>query len=116
MANNPNLEEALAKAHVSPNVGKRGEGKKTIARREAMRALYEEKLAPEFEEITDIHIQEAKKPRNYQERRDAIKRIVGEAEEGGDKHIHFHKHEELTPERRQLIEEYEAKLKELKTK
>lgn len=48
-----------------------------------------------------------------------IKRYVSSDGEKGEKHLHLHKHEnsnELTDVQRKLIEEYENKLKELKTK
>jgi len=115
---NPNPIEAREAALKSPNIGKRGKGKLTLIREQAQEEF--DKLAKEkYLDIFLIHINEASKLKNYQERRDFLKRILGETDDKAEKHLHLHKHEEdteLTEAKKRLIREYEDKLKELKTK
>ena len=116
MATPKQLDEYREKAVLSPNTGKHGPRKSTLLKREA-EERYIEKLVEEFEPILKVHLEEAKKPGNVTERLQAIKTILGTDEEKkGDKHIHLHQHSELSEESKKLIEEYEQKLKELKTK
>ena len=113
-----NLLEASKKALESPDNGQRGKGKLTLLREEAEERFVEE-LKEDYKEIIKVHKEEAKKPVNYQERRDLLKRVLGEVEESKpEQHLHLHRHEdsELSEAKRKLLEEYEAKLKELKTK
>ena len=116
MATNEQLIEANKKSLESPNIGKHGPRKSTLLKREA-EERYIEKLVEEFEPILKVHLEEAKKPKNVTERLQAIKAILGTDEEKGDKHLHLHKYEnsELNEVQKKLIEEYEQKLKELKT-
>ena len=116
MATREQLIEANKKAVLSPNTGKRGLNKTTLLKR-AAEERYVEKLVREFDPIIDVQLKEAKKPENVTERIHVTKVVlsVGD-EERGDKHLHLHQHSELNDAERKLLEEYEAKLKELKTK
>lgn len=68
--------EHLKKAWQSPNVGKRGPSKATLEK-EAARRIYLEKLAEKYENIVDIHLEQAAIPANFAERREVIHQIVG---------------------------------------
>ena len=112
------LSKAREKALESPTIGKHGKTKLTLLREEAEDKFVEE-IKDSYLEVFKVHKGEAKKPRNYQERRDFIDRIIRKLERDESKteqHLHQHLHLELTPERQKLIEEYEQKLKEIKTK
>lgn len=122
---NPNVAKMHLKALESPNHGKRGQSKKTLmkqaARDEAikhMAEMYKGQLIKNLPEITEIQMTEAKKPEKTAERIYVLDRGLGKADEPAQKHLHLHKHEggELNEAARKLIEEYEAKLRELKTK
>ena len=118
MATPEQLKEARKLAVESPDIGKHGPRKTTLLKRKA-EEIYVRKVAEKIGKITDIQLQEAEKPRNVTERIHVTRIIMGEVGEKkeGDKHLHLHNEiSELTEAQRQLIEEYEAKLKELKTK
>lgn len=66
----------LAKAWKSPNIGKRGPHKSTLAKHEA-RKLYEEKMSQVWEEILEIHLKSARKIENKDERKEAIHQFIG---------------------------------------
>lgn len=68
--------ENLEKAWKSPNVGKRGPNKSTLAKHEA-RAFYEAKLSEMWDNLVDIHIKSALKPENKDERKEAIHQFIG---------------------------------------
>ena len=117
--------KALTAAWKSPNIGKRGPHKSTLLRRQAtqmaleeLKNKYKSELVKSLPEIIDVQMQEAKKPRNRQERESVLDRALGRPDEKPQLNLHLHKHEEgeLSEARRKLIEEYETKLKELKTK
>jgi len=119
MATNEQLDEARELSKLSPDVGKRGKGKITLMREEAADVFVEE-VKDQYKEVFQVHIEEAKKIKNYQERKDFINRVLEDITEGKiDTHVHLHKHEEVgevADAKRKLIVEYEAKLKEIKTK
>tara|TARA_Y100000310_G_C20601510_1_gene773297 strand:+ start:689 stop:1078 length:390 start_codon:yes stop_codon:yes gene_type:complete len=75
MTNNPNLNEAREKALESPNIGKRGRGKKTIAREEALNKL-SELFFDNFEEIVGLQIELASTG-DYRAYKDLMDRIFG---------------------------------------
>lgn len=116
--------EANKIAVLSPNIGKRGPSKKTLmkqaARDEAIRQMtemYKAKVIKNLPEIAEVQMQEAKNPEKTSERIYVLDRALGKFEEAPQKHLHLHKHEnnELSELQRKLIEEYETKLKALKT-
>ena len=76
MATREQLIEANKKAVKSPNHGKHGKRKLTLLREKAEQQFVEE-LKEEYKDILRIHREEAKKPKNYQERRDLLKRLLG---------------------------------------
>ena len=105
---NPNLAEARAKGLTSPNIGKRGPSKKTLQKEEIIKKAaeglvraYRADLIKEFTEIRRTRLEEAKKPRNVQER----KYVFDDVEKPADmfkfaegltqKHLHLHQYEEI---------------------
>lgn len=77
MASTP---EKLAKAREaalrSPRLGKHGKAKKTIAK-ESARVLYELKILSKLEKITDVQLKAILKEKNWRERTEAIKQLIG---------------------------------------
>lgn len=124
---NEQLAEARKLAVLSSRYGKRGPSQKTLIKREARErateGLKEHYLATgirELPEIIKIQYQQAKIPKNRQEREYVLDRNLGKSplQEGFPNQVHFHQHihQDLSDEQRRLIEEYEAKLREIKTR
>lgn len=81
MAGNKKIAmENLAKAWESPDIGKRGPAKATLDK-EAARQIYLEKMSQQWETITQVHIEEAIKPENREERKEAIHQFIGKPTE-----------------------------------
>lgn len=124
---NPNVAEMHKKSLLSPNIGKHGKNKKTLMREVArqkaidgMAEMYKSQIIKNMPEIAKANMEEAKKSSGWKDREFVLKHTVGEGKAGenkGDRHLHLHKYgdTELTDIQRKLIEEYEAKLKEVKT-
>ena len=74
---NPNIAQIGATLGGKPKGSKNW---KTIAKENA-RNKYEDKLAKEFDEITDVQFQEAKKKENRQERQYVTDQYIGRATE-----------------------------------
>lgn len=67
----------LKKAHESPNFrGKRGPNRRTLDKQEARR-IYLERMSENWEALTNVHFQEALKPENVVERKEAIHQGIG---------------------------------------
>ena len=120
MIGKPNMEEMTKKALESPNIGKHGKRKITIAKEKALKELalkhYEQQLPKNFPKIVKVHFEEAEKPKNRQEREFLLGRVIPQAgeEKKEEKHLHLHQHG-ITPKEKELAEKYEQQLKELKT-
>jgi len=82
MATKEQLEIAREKSMLSPNTGKRGRGRKTIAK-EMARSAYEAKILEEWYKLVDVQLKEATKPKNRQERQYVIDQVIGKAEKRG---------------------------------
>ena len=88
MAGKPEqLVEARKKAVKSPNIGKRGKGKKTVALEKARGVWAKEQLGA-LPTIAKVQAKEAKNPKNFQERKYVIDQLLGKPAErvevGGD--------------------------------
>ena len=66
----------LEKAHASPNIGKHGLWKKTLAENKA-REMYLDKLAEHIEEIVDGQVEQAKTTGGIQDRKEIINQMFG---------------------------------------
>ena len=75
-----NLIEANKKSLLSPNIGKHGRAKKTIAREEA-RLFYQLKVLKILDIITDVQINAVMDIKNKEERMFVINQIIGKADE-----------------------------------
>ena len=75
--NNKNLDKARTKAMKSPEIGKRGKGKATIARQQALERLSEYFLDA-FDPIVQAQIKKAKKG-DFAAYKDLMDRIFGQS-------------------------------------
>ena len=80
MATKEQLIEANKKAVLSPDIGKRGKAKKTIAREEA-RMFYELQGLEKLGKITKVQMEAALKIENVTERMYVINQLIGKAVE-----------------------------------
>ena len=125
MASPEQLAEYRKLALLSDRIGKHGPNKKNLLRKEAreraleeMKEMYKAEALRNLPDIVNVHMEKAKDAESgWKDREYVLSEFVGEAEKKAEKHLHleFHKHEELGEAGKKLIEEYEAKLKELKT-
>lgn len=77
MATREQLIEANKKAVKSPNHGKHGKRKSTIAKEQA-RAMYEFEILKNLGAITKVQLRAILKEKNWRERIEAIKQLIGE--------------------------------------
>ena len=74
------LVKMRQKAYRSPNIGKRGKSKKTIER-EKFREYFEIYAQEHFDEMTKVDFAFAKKPKNWQARKDVREQLIGKPKE-----------------------------------
>lgn len=74
------LIEASKKGMKSPNVGKRGKSKTTIALEEA-RSIWAAKQLEHLPKLAEVQSKEALKPKNRQEREYVLNQLLGKAKE-----------------------------------
>ena len=55
----------------------KGSKNKATLDKEEARRIYLERLSRDWEQLSDIHVEEAKKPNNFNERREAIHQFIG---------------------------------------
>lgn len=80
MATKEQLAKAREKAIESPNHGKRGKGRKTIALENARNEWAKEQLKG-WDKLTAIQRREALKPENFAERKYVMDQMMGKAKE-----------------------------------
>lgn len=70
----------LEKAVKSPRIGKHGKSQKTIEK-EKWDAYYQQEMEKKWASIVNVHLDEATKAKNFNERKLAIEQVRGKATE-----------------------------------